>query len=289
MTIACTIMSGAGNVFTVIDNRQYLFSIEQGKHLAPLLCSARYAGKTTEGMMLIAPSPRAGEHFRMEFFNPDGSHGAMCGNGGRCAVRFAVENGITQQHDTLVFSVLDTVYTASLQDALISVFFPPPRQVNNSHLLTFGNHTLYAGYVNVGSDHLVLNIDDLAPLLGADFSSFDIQRWGALVRNHPSVAPHGANANFYQYQPDGSLRLRTFERGVEAETGACGTGAIATTLIAARRHNLAMPVRLLPTSGRAVWVTAHNNGADGIVLEGDALVEQSMTVEIEAKNAGAAK
>lgn len=276
MTIEYVIMSGAGNVFTVLDNRRYGFSIDDGKRLAPLLCSAQYAGKATEGMMLLAPSPRAGEHFRMEFFNPDGSHGAMCGNGGRCAVRFAVEHGITQQHDRLVFSVLDAVYTASMQGDTVRVEFPPPRCVEFSHPLALGNSTVPAGYVDVGSDHLVLNINDLAPLVDADFSSFDIEHWGALVRNHASVAPRGANANFYQCQPDGSLHLRTFERGVEAETGACGTGAIATTLIAAHRHNLAMPVRLVPTSGRALLVTAHNNGVDGILLEGDALVEQRL-------------
>lgn len=286
MTIACTIMSGAGNVFTVIDNRHYNFSIDEGKHIAPLLCSAKYAGKTTEGMMLIAPSPRADEHFRMEFFNPDGSHGAMCGNGGRCAVRFAVEQGITQQHDPLVFSVLDAVYTASFHGETISVSFPPPREVNFTYPIVIGNTTVDAGYVNVGSDHLVLNIDDIAPLLGAGFSSFDIRYWGALVRNHPRVAPRGANANFYSLQPDGLVYLRTFERGVEAETGACGTGAIATTLIAAHRHKLAMPVCLVPTSGRALQVTAHNSGAHGIVLEGDAVVEYAIDVEIEAKGTG---
>lgn len=285
MTIEYTIMSGAGNVFTVIDNRFYGFSIDEGRRLAPLLCSARYAEKATEGMMLIAPSPRPNEHFRMEFFNPDGSHGAICGNGGRCAVRFAVERGIAQHSDSLVFSVLDAVYTASLHNTTIGVSFPPPRELQFRHPLAIGSHTVNAGYVDVGSTHLVLNIDDIAPLVGADFSSFDIAHWGALVRNHPSVAPRGANANFYQCQPDGSLRLRTFERGVEAETGACGTGALATTLIAAHQHNLAMPVRLVPTSGRALLVTAHNNGADGMLLEGDAIVERQGTAEIEAQGA----
>lgn len=279
MTLDYCIMSGAGNVFSVIDNRRYGFSVEDGRLLAPRLCHAA-PDRPTEGLMLIAPSTAAGEHFRMEFFNPDGSHGAMCGNGSRCAVRFAAGEGmIPAGADPIVFSVLDAVYTARLRGSGVAVHFPPPRSVRFPHLLSIGETTVETGYVDVGSDHLVLWYDDIAALTGGEFGTFDIATWGARLRHHSDFAPRGVNVNFYRLD-DGSLRLRTFERGVEAETGACGTGAISTALIAARRHGLSMPVRLVPTSGRPLSVHAPADGDAGIELEGDAVIEQWRTFSL---------
>lgn len=284
MTIEYCIMSGAGNVFTVIDNRHYNFSVEEGGQLAPLLCAEQAAGRATEGLMLIAPSATAGEHFRMEFFNPDGSHGAMCGNGGRCAVRFAVQQEILPAGaDPITFSVLDAVYTARLHEENVVLRFPPPREVRFPHLLSIDDATIETGYVNVGSDHLVVYYDDLAELAGADFDTFDIAVWGARLRHHPDFAPRGVNANFYRLQPDGAVQLRTFERGVEAETGACGTGALATALIVARRHGLPSPVRIIPTSGSPLLVDGipHSGGSyQPLTLEGTAVVLEHRSAEL---------
>lgn len=285
MILDCYIMSGAGNIFTVVDNRHYNFSVEEGRRLAPLLCTNNGTEYTTEGLMLIAPSHAMGEHFRMEFFNPDGSHGAMCGNGGRCAVRFAAQQEIIPAGvDDITFSVLDAVYTAQLHGENVVLGFPVPKEVRFPHLLSIDGVTIGVGYVNVGSDHAVVQYDDIAVLTGADFDTFDIALWGARLRHHPDFMPRGVNANFYRLQPDGTVQLRTFERGVEAETGACGTGALATALVVAQRHGSPSPIRIIPTSDSMLLVDGlpKDGSSRTLTLEGTAVVLENIRLELPA-------
>ncbi len=289
MTVEFAVMSGAGNVFTVIDNRRYRLAVEDGRRLAPLLCSGAVAGRATEGLMLIGLPALAATDFHMDFFNPDGSWGAMCGNGGRCAVRFAADSGMVdiQEQSTAVFTVIDTLYTARIDGDLVQLDFPPARSVRNPCTILIDGTPLTGAFADVGSDHFAVNFADIAQLTGSDFSSFDIAHWGALVRHHPDFAPRGANANFYMISPDGTVRLRTFERGVEAETGACGTGAISTALAAALRSGVETPVRIIPTSGSPLTVGIEQpvSALSALSLEGDAVFLDRRTTEIELLHA----
>ena len=279
MTLDFAVMSGAGNIFTVIDNRLYRLTVDDGRRLAPLLCSADVAGRVTEGLMLISPSVQPGIDFHMDFFNPDGSYGAMCGNGGRCAVHFALEAGMVQSHGQLptTFTVLDTVYKAHPEGASIRLEFPPAREVRIPCSIVLDGVSVPGAYVNVGSDHFVVDFADIVRLTGGDFHSFDINLWGARIRHHKDFAPQGVNANFYSLQPDSSARLRTFERGVEAETGACGTGAIATALAIARCHGIAPPLRIIPTSGDMLIVDILQSH---LSLQGPAVILDRRTADI---------
>jgi diaminopimelate epimerase len=298
-TVEVTLMSGAGNLFSVVDNRRIQWSVEQAKHLAPALCKQVFE-RQTEGLMLIG-NGEAEQDFQMEFFNPDGSHGAMCGNGGRCAVWFAHSNGIFAKPvgSHVQFSALDTLYHATVLDKeRVRLVFPPPREVNFPlHLaLKAPRHSdehhsdkgladvsLTIGYVNVGSDHAVVWFDELGRQIQRTIANVDIQHWGALVRHHSAFA-RGANANFYALlgAHDGlpTLHIRTFERGVEAETGACGTGAIATALVAYLRHDLKPPVRLVPPSGSPLVVNflPTPDNVECITLEGSAEILDTRTV-----------
>lgn len=282
MTLNFAVMSGAGNTFSVVDNRLYGLSVDDGRRLAPVLCSAAAAGRTTEGLMLIGAPVQSGTDFHMDFFNPDGSWGAMCGNGGRCAVRFAADIGLVTTQGA-AFTVLDTLYTARINGETVQLRFPPARAIQQHCTLSLGGAIATGLWADVGSDHIAVHFSDIAHITGGDFDTFDIARWGAALRHHPAFAPRGVNANFYTILPDGTVRLRTFERGVEAETGACGTGALSTALAVVLRHGLLPPVRIIPSSGSPLTVDFARpvSAVSALSLEGNAIVlgTQSATLE----------
>lgn len=269
-------MSGAGNLFSVLDNRHLNLSLHDGRELAPALCKPMNR-PASEGLMLI-DAPEIQDHenaaplepldFRMTFFNPDGSHGAMCGNGGRCAVKFARARGFfaPPRGRRICFTALDTLYTAEFADdeeQTVRLFFPPPRHVDFPvHLPITETVALTVGVTDVGSDHAVVWFDELGRQIHQGFQEFSTSEWGPLVRRHAQF-PHGANANFYTIAGVQTLHLRTFERGVEAETGACGTGAISTALIAHLRHEIQPPITVIPTSGSPLTIGFHP-GTDAI-------------------------
>ncbi len=295
MNIELDYMSGAGNTFVVLDNRQYRFSVQEGSALAQRLCGG-IGGETqlprTEGLILLdAARAASGEHFTMNFFNPDGSHGAMCGNGGRCAVRFAETHGFfdsthidSTQDGNVYFSTLGVRYKGlvNLEANTIRLFFPAPEEVDFPLLLTFDSgDKLTVGFVNVGSDHAVIWFPEASSFIRSVFPDFDIATWGAKIRHHAQFS-RGANANFYTIIGEQTLRLRTFERGVEAETGACGTGAISTAIIAYLRHDVQPPVRIIPPSGEELVVNFSLSNGDftEVSLEGNARTLATMYVEV---------
>ncbi len=279
MTIETTIMSGAGNIFSVVDNTQYNFSIEDGTHLAPILCSGAMEGlHETEGLMLVSRG-ESKHSFVMEFFNPDGSHGPMCGNGGRCAVAFAIQHSMVTPDDTgtLSFTNAGVPYSAELIGSDVRVAFGPPI-IFTPHVAVGTPDAIVEGsYVDVGSDHFVV---DVASLPVAE-DQFLIEFWGPLLRNHKHF-PRGANINFFSVK-ENTVFLRTFERGVEAETGACGTGAISTALVCVHNKLVDYPVKVVPTSKKRLLVDA--DIVDGQIttmyLQGPAQILSTHTVEVE--------
>jgi diaminopimelate epimerase len=333
-------MSGAGNRFSVVDNRTYQLSLEQGKLLAPLLCAPQplLGSQPTEGMMLVAPTS-ADESvsalsldFTMHFFNPDGSYGAMCGNGGRCAAHFAALHGITNNttaknssipERALQFSSMGTAYTAEIitpkpsatpeasdshagssqpSEVHVRLYFPPPREMVYPFGLTLPNGLhLTIGYVDVGSDHAVVWFNELGSqmthllqqhsiesqtTLPQGFDTFDIHYWGALIRHYngyPQEVQRGANASFYTVLGRNCVRIRTFERGVEAETGACGTGAIATAMTAILRHNLVPPITVIPPSGSPLVIDLlpSIDDVERITLTGSSVLLGEAVVDVE--------
>ncbi len=287
MQTEIALMSGAGNTFVVMDNRNHRLSVQEGCDLAPTLCAGNAELPRTEGLMLIdCAEADSGQHFTMNFFNPDGSHGAMCGNGGRCAVRFAETHGffVASKTSEIQFSSLGTSYKAELNRMgdTVRLFFPPPEEVDFPVLLKFDDGAkLTAGFVNVGSDHAVIWFPEAGGLIKTGFNMFDIDYWGSAVRHHKQF-PRGANANFYTIVGEQTLRLRTFERGVEAETGACGTGAISTAIIAYLRHDVQPPIRIFPPSGEELIVNffIRHEELDEISLEGNARIVKNVRVEL---------
>lgn len=273
--IPFTKMSGAGNDFVVIDNMKAWLEADQPS-LARAVCSRRF-GIGADGLLILEASRRA--DFCMRYYNADGSYGGMCGNGGRCVARFAADHGIARRE--ISFEALDHVYVAATSNASVKLQMKPASGLIFNKLSRHICHEFSVHYVDTGSPHAVVEVASLADL--------DVHRLGKELRNHQAFAPMGCNVNFFQRDPRSNLiELRTYERGVEAETLACGTGAVASAIIAATLHDISGPIDVKVRSGEHLNVTftRQDNSFIDIVLTGSAYVIFEGTIQYdEQKNA----
>ncbi|MFN8359409.1 MAG: diaminopimelate epimerase [Candidatus Kapaibacterium sp.] len=245
-------MSGAGNLFSVIDGRKLTVSNEEWMVYAPILCGQDGTQFRTEGLIILNEGAEILD-FEAEFFNPDGSHGAMCGNGGRCAVQFAKQILGLNRVKNFSFTMAGALYFAEMHGNNVRVHFPQPIEIKRNLQLESGEMTITCDYVDVGSQHIVVDYTHISEDSDS-FKTFDIERFAPQFRSHDALAPRGANVNVYALQRDKSVLLRTFERGVEAETGACGTGAISTAISLILAEKTVSPVTIVPTSGKPIVV-----------------------------------
>ena len=272
MKIQVKYLSGSGNLFTVLDNRNLKIGFGQLSASAPALCNS--PAFKTEGLLVI-DSSSAGNDFSVLFFNPDGSSGMMCGNGGRCAMSFALSEGFVdsgKENDMLSFDMLGTVYKGKVNGSTARLYFPPPKEIRKSIDININGINYQGDYLDVGSDHFVIRYDIIKEFAGEDFECFDIEKFAKPIRFHQYFSRRGANINFYQKINGSTLRIRTYERGVEAETGACGTGAIATSLSAWLSGLILKPVTLYPTSKKPLIVNFETEKAgniESLYLEGE--------------------
>ncbi len=263
-------MTGAGNDFVVIDNRSK--QIKDGAGLARRLCDRRW-GVGADGMLLLEPSSAA--DYRMMYYNADGSYGGMCGNGGRCIAAFANMRGLAGASQR--FEALDYVYSAILKDGLVELLMKDPRDLRTNIVLPIGGKRLRMHFVDTGSPHVVIMLskkDDLAKVA--------VERIGRQIRNHREFKPEGTNVNFVKLERDNGLSIRTYERGVESETLACGTGSIASAVIAHETAGLMPPIRIVPRSGETLEVNfaETKGGIREVKLKGPAKVVFEGNVEI---------
>ncbi len=235
-------LSGSGNDFIIIDNMDLKIDADAFREKIPKICR-RAISVGADGVIIIEPSDRA--DFKWRFFNSDGSEAEMCGNGGRCAARFAYERGIAPQ--VMRFETLAGIIKAEVKGRLVKVQLTDPYGlVLDSRLEDLG---ITYSFVNTGVPHVVLMVDDL--------ESVDVEGLGRRVRFHPVFAPAGTNVNFVCIK-DGRLYIRTYERGVEAETLACGTGASASAYIAIKKGLLNPPVEVVTKSGEVLKIYLEN-------------------------------
>ena len=236
--------------------------------------------------MLVIKESDNNVDFKAEFYNPDGTTGIMCGNGARCAVRFAYENNffkLINDRKTIRFQMVDIVFQAQLLNNSIRIFFPPPIELIEEIELNINEKIIKGGYVNIGSDHFVVNASQVSSYHGKDISKIDIEKFAKPIRYHNHFEPKGTNVNLYLVESISKIYLRTFERGVEAETGACGTGAISTALIASLKLEVLFPVTIIPTSGSPLIVDLEstvNNKIKAVSLEGNTLFIKQEKIEL---------
>jgi diaminopimelate epimerase len=252
---------GAGNDFVALDARDGLPELETA--LIREVCDRRL-GIGADGVLVIEPAAESGIHFRMVYYNADGSRGEMCGNGARCIAAFALLRGAAPA--SMRFLTDAGTYSAQVREDAISVAFPDIREtVVEKRAITEGR-AWEGDYLPVGVPHFVTWVNDL--------DRVDVARIGRALRHHEAFAPRGTNVNFAQILGPASLRLRTYERGVEAETLACGTGSVATALTYALRQGVLGPHRisLLTASGQLLGVSfvLDDSGATDVSLHGPA-------------------
>jgi len=284
LVVEFTKMEGAGNDFLVIDNRWYRFSDEELSDLAARWCPRR-TGVGADGLLAYNPVDEAerasGLDFRMRYVNADGSFATMCANGARCLTRFALDSGL--EGPEVAFKTDAGVYRARAKAAPdddapqddapednVRLYVPPARNVQVE--VALGNplpgslDTVHS--VSTGTPHLVVFVPDAESL-----SDEEVETWGRALRSDPAVQPEGANANFASVAtpPDGPpfLTVRTYEKGVEAETLSCGTGVLAAaTLAQATGAAEAQPIRIVTRGGPFRVGTETTDRGDERYLEG---------------------
>jgi diaminopimelate epimerase len=256
VTFEFTKMNGAGNDFVVADNRDGRFRL--GPEQVARLCH-RQRGIGADGLMLLVPCASGRADWAWDFFNSDGSHAEMCGNGARCFARFIQR--LTGVAHRVTFETAAGVITAGFEGDRVAVGLTEPHGLRLNEVLEAGGERLTVHSLNTGVPHAVVFVDD------ADRAR--VQPLGSALRFHPHFAPRGTNVNFVELLEPGSIRVRTYERGVEGETLACGTGVTASALIAAHLHDLAGPVRVRVQGGDTLEV--------GFVMTGDAFKDVRLT------------
>lgn len=234
-------MSGSGNDFILIDHRKPFIDGDRMKEFARKVCRRRIS-VGADGLIFIENSEKA--DFKWRFFNADGSEGEMCGNGGRCAARFAHLKGITGP--SLTFETLAGMISAQVNEKRVKLEMTKPHSLKLDETLLIDGKQQTLSSINTGVPHAVLFLDDIEHL--------NIVQLGRSIRYHPHFAPSGTNANFVRLEKGSQLSIRTYERGVEDETLACGTGAVASALIAAFKGLARSPVSVKTRGGELLTV-----------------------------------
>jgi diaminopimelate epimerase len=252
-------MSGSGNDFVVIDNRKELVPRRSMRAFVKAVCR-RGLSVGADGVIFIQASRRA--DFRWHYFNSDGGEAEMCGNGSRCAARFAALKKIAPKRMT--FETLAGIIHADVGAKGVTVVLPLPHDLRLNVTVEVSGKSYDAHFLNTGVPHTVLLLDDV--------EAVDVQGLGRAIRFHPLFAPAGTNANFVRIDGPHRLTIRTYERGVEGETLACGTGSVAAAVMAGLLGKVTSPVTINTRGGPPLIV--------GFELEGHAIRRVELTGEV---------
>ncbi len=272
LVVPFTKMNGAGNDFVVIDNRWFHFTPDELGALAARVCRRR-VGVGADGLLALEAGAD-GAHFRMRYRNADGSLGTMCGNGARCLARFAARAGLGDTDGdatTLVFDTDGGRYRASVPaEGDVTLDVPPPRAW--ARAAVDGETDLWR--IWTGTEHAVRFVPDVA--------AEDVDTFGRRLRHDAAFAPAGTNVNFVEVRSPDAVVARTFEKGVEAETLACGTGAVASALAARLAGRLASDRVAVHMPGGTLHVGFRLNGEEvtDVTLAGPAETVYEGTLEL---------
>jgi diaminopimelate epimerase len=253
-----TKMNGAGNDFVLIDNRSGAHNLADAQ--IAFLCD-RHRGVGGDGLLLVEEA-KSEAGFRMRYYNRNGVEAEMCGNGARCFARFVdkIAGGVADVR----FETQAGTIEARIEGELVTLALSPPHDLVLHRTLELDGVRLSTHSLNTGVPHVVTFVDDI--------ESTPVLQWGAQIRHHRAFSPKGTNANFIEEIEPGKIAIRTYERGVEAETLACGTGVTAAGLIYAALSEAPSPVRLLTRGSDWLEVGFHKSGTgfEDVTLRGPA-------------------
>jgi diaminopimelate epimerase len=259
MPLEFTKMDGAGNDFVLIDGRGQMSGLSHD-HIVRL-CD-RHRGIGADGVIILRPCTSGKADWAWEFYNRDGSVGEMCGNGARCFARF-VQKCTGAQRD-FKFETGAGVVSAHFDGPRVTISLTDPKEMHLGMDLKLADGVQAIHSLDTGVPHAVLFVSDVAKVA--------VQKLGTEIRHHSHFSPRGTNVNFVQVLGAGRIRVRTFERGVEDETLACGTGVTASALVAARVHRFASPINVRVQGGDELEVSFRENstGFKDVLLTGPA-------------------
>ncbi|MFQ5706189.1 MAG: diaminopimelate epimerase [bacterium] len=247
-------ISATGNDFILFDNREKMFTGAEGDFFRKICQRRSWVG--ADGVLLIENSQDF--DFQMRYFNSDGRESEMCGNGARGAAYFALQQGIVPG-PKMSFTVSSNRYEATVQENRVRLKMPPPRDIRKNLGIVEESFLREGGFVNTGVPHFVLFTDDL--------ESLEILTPAQKYRYHPIFQPKGTNVDFVQVVDRSRINVRTYERGVEGETLACGTGCVAAAVVASLRKLTGLPVEVVTRGG--VLKVYGDSAEASLFLEGE--------------------
>lgn len=264
--ITFTKAEATGNDFVIVDNRRSTFKGLSG--LARKVCDPKRS-VGGDGLLVIERSKRC--DFRMRIFNSDGSEAQMCGNGSRCVALYAFKNGIAAASMTI--ETLAGDLKANVKGDKVKVMLTEPKDIRWNLCLMINKCPYKLDFVNTGVPHVIHFVEDLEKV--------DVKNVGSHLRNHGEFGPEGTNADFVQITGRNSIKVRTYERGVEDETLACGTGSVASALIAAEAEGMKSPITVETRSGESlkVYFDLVEGKFSNVYLEGRARMVFNGTLE----------
>jgi diaminopimelate epimerase len=255
-------LSGAGNDFVAVNNMDGRVPEDGRGELVSQWCH-RGMGIGADGVLFLEPPSGGRANFRMRYYNADGGEAETCGNGSRCIARFAFQQGVAP-HD-MIFETMAGKYRAEiLPGGDVKVQMTDAHHLRSPVVIADGPFQGDVHFVNTGVPHVVILVDSV--------SEADVVNVGRYLRHHNEFSPAGANVNFVEITGPSDLNVRTYERGVEDETLACGTGCIASSIIAARAGKVSSPVTVKTAGGEFLTVdfSPTADGAEDVTLQGSA-------------------
>lgn len=266
-----TKMQAAGNDFVIIDNR--LKKIKRNYSiLAKELCPRKFS-VGADGILVVENSNKA--DFKMLIFNADGSQAEMCGNGARCIAYYCYINKIAQKN--MEIETLAGIVKATVKTNKVKLGLPDPKNTKIDFSLKVNNREFDVSYINTGVPHTVVFVSDL--------DKIDVNTLGKIIRDHKEFLPEGTNVDFVKPKDKYTILIRTYERGVESETYACGTGAVASAIIAGLKNVAESPVQCITSGGEKLTVYFRKSSQDDFVspvydvyLEGNAEISFDGTI-----------
>jgi diaminopimelate epimerase len=242
-TIEFTKMVAAGNDFVLVDNRNKKIEKKIGdlSKFAENICARKHS-VGADGLLVLENSKRA--DITMRIFNPDASEVTMCGNGSRCAAYYAAKKGISTYK--LSIETKAGILKAEVHNDAVKIEMMPPEDFKSRFSIDLYDETYEVDFINTGVPHVVYFVEDL--------DSFDVKRYGKEIRYHKEFSPKGTNANFVKLNDRHNISIRTYERGVEDETLACGTGAVAGAIVASELHSVESPVKVKTWGGDVLTI-----------------------------------
>lgn len=268
-------MSGAGNDFVIFDRK-----INEDLDLSPIFIQSvchRRNGVGADGVIVIDDKP--GYNFSMEYFNSDGSTGTLCGNGARCSIMFAEKTFRLKEKKALFLSGGIEFSGEVLDSEIVKFNLNPPGDIKLNFEVKAGNCSINCSFANTGSPHAVIRLDDIlknseaGKLPAFDLENLPVFELGKELRYSPYFTPDGTNVNFIKIE-NNNVFIRTYERGVEDETLACGTGSVASAIVSFLNFGIEPPVSLITRSGKELLVDFSTDGNEikNVSLTGPAIV-----------------